>query len=61
MNSWKQVRIPLLAFTFTAVILVLIRVILVTASSTKQKKNSELPLIPLQTVAIVEANNFLSI
>lgn len=48
MNIWNQVRIPLLAFIFTAVALVLVRVILVTAFETKQKKHSQLPHIPLQ-------------
>ncbi len=40
MNPWNQIRIPLLAFIFAAVVLVLVRVILVTAFPTK----SPLPL-----------------
>ncbi|MEO0684477.1 MAG: hypothetical protein AAFY76_05375 [Cyanobacteria bacterium J06649_11] len=58
MNSWKQVRIPLLAFTFAAVVLVLVRVIVITAFSSKQKKNSELPLVNIQVVKLIETNNF---
>ena len=56
MNSWKQVRIILLALTFTAIVLVLIRVILVTAFQTKEKNNSELPYYPLQIAALIGEN-----
>ena len=56
MNSWKQVRIPLLAFIFTAVVLVLVRVILVTAFPTKQKNKTQLPSSPVQTAAFIEEN-----
>lgn len=56
MNNWKQVRIPLLIFIFTAVVLVLVRVILITAFPTKQKNNSELPDFPLKIAAFIEAN-----
>ncbi|MGB3636418.1 MAG: hypothetical protein WBA39_02335 [Rivularia sp. (in: cyanobacteria)] len=56
MNSWKQIRIPLLAFIFTAVVLVLVRVILVTAFPTKQKDKTQLPDLPLQTAAFIEQN-----
>ena len=56
MNIWKQIRIPILAIIFTAVVLVLVRVILVTAFGTKPKNNSELPYFPLQPVALLEEN-----
>ncbi len=56
MNTWKQIRIPLLAFIFTAVVLVLVRVILVTAFTTKQKDGSKLPHLPFETAAFVEDN-----
>lgn len=49
MNIWKQVRIPLLAFIFTAIALVLVRVILVTAFPTKQKDKTQLPDLSLLT------------
>ncbi len=61
MNTWKQVRIPLLAIIFTAVLLVLVRVILVTAFQTKQKKNSQLSNFPLQATVLIENNKFLSL
>ena len=56
MNSWKQIRIPLLAFIFTAVILVLLRVVLVTAFSSKQKDSSKLSDFPLLKAVLVEEN-----
>ncbi|NJN12330.1 MAG: hypothetical protein HC836_30110 [Richelia sp. RM2_1_2] len=56
MNNWKQVRIPLLALIFTAVVLVLVRVILVTTFPNKPKNNSDLPDLPLQIAAFIEAN-----
>lgn len=54
MNSWKQVRVALLGLVFTAVVLVLVRVILVTAFHTKEKKSSELPNFPLPIAALIE-------
>ena len=56
MNSWNQVRIPLLALIFTAVVLVLVRVILVTAFPNKQKDSTQLPNSPVQTAAFIEGN-----
>ncbi|MEM6398774.1 MAG: hypothetical protein AAF757_00870 [Cyanobacteria bacterium P01_D01_bin.116] len=56
MNSWKQVRVSLLMLIFTAVVLVLIRVILATAFQTKPKNNSQLPDFSLQTAALIEEN-----
>lgn len=56
MNIWKQVRIPLLAFIFTAVALVLVRVILATAFPTKQKNNTQLPDLTLEIAAFIEEN-----
>ena len=56
MNTWKQIRLPLLAFVFTAVVLVLVRVILVTAFSTKQKNSSLFPELTLQMAALIEDN-----
>ena len=56
MNTWKQVRIPLLAFVFTAVVLVLVRVILVTAFSTKQKDSSQFSELTVQMAALIEDN-----
>ncbi|AFY58420.1 hypothetical protein Riv7116_6063 [Rivularia sp. PCC 7116] len=54
MNSWKQVRTPLLAVIFAAVVLILVRVILVTAFYTKQKDNTYLPKLPIQITALIE-------
>lgn len=54
MNNWKQVSIPLLALIFTAVVLVLVKVILVTAFPNKPKNNSNLPDFRLQTTAFIE-------
>lgn len=54
MNSWKQVRIPMLAFIFAAVVLVFVRVILVTAFPTKQKDSTKLPIVPVQTATFIE-------
>ncbi len=56
MNIWKQARIPLLAFIFTAVGLVLVRVILVTAFPNKQKDRTQLPDLPLQIAALIKEN-----
>lgn len=56
MNFWNQVRIPLLALIFTAVVLVLVRVILVTAFPTKQKDNTKLLNSTVQTAAFIEQN-----
>lgn len=56
MNSWKQIRIPLLAFIFTAVVLVFVRVVLVTAFPTKQKDNTKLLNSTVQTAAFIEEN-----
>lgn len=54
MNYWNQIRIPLLALIFTAVVLVLVRVILVTAFPTKQKDSTKLLNSPVQTAAFIE-------
>lgn len=51
MNNWKQARIPLLAFIFTSVAVVLVRVVLVTAFSQKQKNKAQLTHLPVETVA----------
>ena len=51
MNYWNRVRIPLLALVFTAVALVLVRVILVTAFPNKQKDSTKLPNSMIQTTA----------
>ncbi len=56
MNTWKQIRIPILAFIFAAVVLVLVRVILVTAFPTKQKDKTQLPDLPVHTAAFIEKN-----
>ncbi len=56
MNTWKQVRIPLLAFIFTAVVLILVRVILATAFPIKQKDKTQLPDLPLQMSAFIAEN-----
>jgi len=54
MNYWNQIRIPLLAFIFTAVVLVLARVILVTAFPNKQKDSTQLPDLPLQITGFID-------
>ncbi|MBV6626267.1 MAG: hypothetical protein KI793_25595 [Rivularia sp. (in: Bacteria)] len=54
MKSWKQVRTPLLAAIFAAVVLVLVRVVLLTAFSHKQKDNTYLPNLPIQIAALME-------
>ncbi len=54
MNSGNQVRISLLALIFTAVVLVLIRVILVTAFPNKEKDSTQLPLSPVQMATFIE-------
>lgn len=54
MNSWNQIRIPLLALIFTAVVLVLVKVILVTAFPTKQKDSTKLPTLSIQKAAFIE-------
>ncbi|MGB6297799.1 MAG: hypothetical protein WBF90_16670 [Rivularia sp. (in: cyanobacteria)] len=56
MNSWNQIRIPLLALIFTAVVLVLVRVVLVTAFPTKQKDKTQLLNSTVQTAAFIEKN-----
>lgn len=53
MNFWQQVRIPLLAFIFTTVVLVLVRVVLLTAFPIKQKDSTKLLELPLQTTAFL--------
>ncbi|MEM6753104.1 MAG: hypothetical protein AAF630_09070 [Cyanobacteria bacterium P01_C01_bin.38] len=54
MNSWNQVRIPLLALVFTAVVLVLVKVFLVTAFPNKQKDSTKLLNSPVQAAVFIE-------
>jgi hypothetical protein len=55
MNSGNQIRIYLLALIFTAVVLVLVRVILVTAFPNKQKDSTQLPLSPVQMAKLIKS------
>ena len=45
MNNWKQARIPFLAFIFTAITLVVVKIILMTAFSDNQKNSSKLDIL----------------
>ena len=56
MDYWNQARIYLLALIFTTVVLVLVRVILVTAFSPKQKNSTQRPDLYLQTAIFIEVD-----